>query len=185
MSIDLNAVQDEDEISKVTLAHEIERTRGLFHSCDSEISTQMEATILKAQAMVDSIIEKNGVYMEELDKKFNEALKKKEKELEIFVNSSLAQFMVTLNDYKRTIDLKFSGFDESIEEKTREEIDENIGIVSRASLQMGKDLVNFQKQTSDLLTKIQGEIVGKISSLEKRFEDTRSKFSLIAESLKK
>lgn len=108
MSRDLNLVREEDDIGKVELAKEIERTRQLFHNCDGELQTQIDNLLGKVQAKIKELIDLNGAYMEKLDSKFKGTIEIEKDELERILTESTSAYGRKLDEFMASVEKKIN-----------------------------------------------------------------------------
>ncbi len=183
MSIDLNAITDDDQINKVDLAHEIERTRQLSTACDKEIWDYIKQFPAREKAMLEELKGANNAMLESWRKEISSITTQARKDFEKIQSDSVSKLVAQLNLQTAAIEKKISGLEEVARNAASVEVNRYIDAIYKRTEQMSVDLTNFKKDTSKIVENYQVETRDKMAQILGEFKKIQGKFGDVSKLL--
>lgn len=183
MSLDLNAIQEDDQISKVELAHEIERTRQQFHESDQELSTQVDLikqTIdLKIATLLTDVNKALILKKEEVGALIVTA----RKNLQDVHNSSFQQIKDEVKKYTASIEEEMQSVREDAKKLATAEVDRYLKKIFMKVELLSSQTIDFKNVLAKQTEAYQVETRNKISTQTMEFNAIKDKFLKLAKLL--
>lgn len=175
--------EDEDQVSKVDLAHEIERTREILHSCDGEISEQITQLKGFIEFKTTEMLARNKQAETDLRIFLKEEVASAKKEVAKGSSSLFEEFHVLLNTFTSGIDKKFEEFRIDVQRQINSEVSNYLDGIYKANKETEEKVEKFRDDLMAALSVFQVETRGRVTGLSSDFEAIRAKFANIAKTL--
>lgn len=175
--------EDEDRITKVELAHEIERTRNQFHSCDNEVYAAIDKLKEFVNQKMTELNEQNKSQFADEEARLRSLFNGAEKELEAKNLTLLNRFQEKISDLNSSVDARMQELQEIVERKAEKEVERYLGDIHANVRETAKQVEIFRDEIMRATTAYQVEIRNKVSSLHAEFDSIKQKFADIAKAL--